>query len=149
MESTKQSGRILRKLANRRVTPNLSDYEATCRTFSWEDERRNLAHSMGNTLNIGCLATDRHAQGPSRDRTALRCVDGSGDVRLYTYGALKVLTDRFADVLRRLGVQPGDRVFSLTGRVPELYIAALGALKAGAVFCPLFSAYGPSPFFLV
>ena len=36
-------------------------------------------------------------------------------------------------------------MFSLLGRTPELHIAALGALKAGAVFCPLFSAFGPEP----
>ena len=39
----------------------------------------------------------------------------------------------------------GDRVFSLLGRVPELYIAALGTLKNGSVFSPLFSAFGPEP----
>jgi hypothetical protein len=36
-------------------------------------------------------------------------------------------------------------VFALAGRIPELYVAALGTLKAGAVFCPLFSAFGPEP----
>ena len=40
---------------------------------------------------------------------------------------------------------PGERVFSLLGRVPELYVAALGTLKAGRVFSPLFSAFGPEP----
>ena len=44
-----------------------------------------------------------------------------------------------------LGIKPGERVFSLLGRVPELYLTVLGALKAGAVFCPLFSAFGPEP----
>jgi acetyl-CoA synthetase len=48
-------------------------------------------------------------------------------------------------VLHKLGVQKGERVFSLLGRTPELHIAALGSLKAGAVFCPLFSAFGPEP----
>jgi acetyl-CoA synthetase len=36
-------------------------------------------------------------------------------------------------------------VFSLLGRVPELYLAALGTLKNGSVFSPLFSAFGPEP----
>ena len=43
------------------------------------------------------------------------------------------------------GIGKGDRVFSLLGRVPELYIAALGTLKNGSVFSPLFSAFGPEP----
>jgi acetyl-CoA synthetase len=42
-------------------------------------------------------------------------------------------------------VSKGDRVFSLLGRVPELYAVALGTLKNGSVFSPLFSAFGPEP----
>ncbi|HLK09791.1 MAG TPA: acetate--CoA ligase, partial [Candidatus Binatia bacterium] len=61
------------------------------------------------------------------------------------YGALRELTNRFANVLRGLGVVPGDRVYALAGRIPELYVAALGTLKQRAVFCPLFSAFGPEP----
>jgi acetyl-CoA synthetase len=42
-------------------------------------------------------------------------------------------------------VQRGETVFTLTGRVPELYVAAFGTLKTGAVLSPLFSAFGPEP----
>ena len=45
------------------------------------------------------------------------------------------------------GVQKGDRVSVLAGRIPELYIAALGTLKNVSVFCPLFSAFGPEPIY--
>lgn len=62
-----------------------------------------------------------------------------------SYGELAGLTSRFAHLLERLGVAPGERVFSLLGRVPDLYVAALGTLKAGRVFSPLFSAFGPEP----
>ena len=48
-------------------------------------------------------------------------------------------------MLRALGVGAGERVFALCGRIPELYVAALGTLKHGGVFCPLFSAFGPEP----
>ena len=58
---------------------------------------------------------------------------------------LQRLSNRFANVLRGLGIGKGDRVFALAGRIPELYIAALGALKNGSAFCPLFSAFGPEP----
>ena len=54
-------------------------------------------------------------------------------------------SDRFANALRGLGVGTGERVFVLAGRIPELYIAALGTLKNRSVFCPLFSAFGPEP----
>ena len=52
---------------------------------------------------------------------------------------------RFANVLESLGIGRGEAVFSLSGRVPGLYSAVLGTLKRGAVFCPLFSAFGPEP----
>ena len=54
-------------------------------------------------------------------------------------------TARFANVLRHLGVEKGERVFSLMGRIPELYLTALGTLKNTSVFCPLFSQFGPEP----
>ena len=68
-----------------------------------------------------------------------------GAVDDFTYRRLQDLTNRFAGALKSLGVGKGDRVFVLTGRIPELYIAALGALKNRSVFCPLFSAFGPEP----
>ena len=46
---------------------------------------------------------------------------------------------------RELGVGPADRVFTLAGRIPELYVTALGTLKNRSVLCPLFSAFGPEP----
>jgi len=128
------------------VRPNLLDYEAACSTFSWEKARSELTGLPGRRgLNIAFEAVDRHAQGPARGRLALRFLGKGGGVRDFTYGELAEWTDRFAAVLRRLGVERGDRVFALAGRIPELYVAALGTLKAGAVFCPLFSAFGPEP----
>jgi acetyl-CoA synthetase len=66
-------------------------------------------------------------------------------VRDISYRELAELTDRFANVLTDLGVGAGERVFLLLGRVPSLYVAALGALKHRAVVSPMFSAFGPEP----
>jgi len=126
--------------------PNLSDYDEACRTFSWEAAARALdGLPGGGGLNIAHEAVDRHAVGASSARVALRCLGADGAVRDTTYAGLRALTNRFANVLSALGVLPGDRVFALLGRVPALYVAALGALKHGDVFCPLFSAFGPEP----
>jgi acetyl-CoA synthetase len=46
-------------------------------------------------------------------------------------------------VLQSLGVRAGERVVLLLGRIPELYVATYGALKARCVVSPLFSAFGP------
>ena len=99
----------------------------------------------GAGLNIAHEAVDRHAQGPRGDRIAIRWLGKRGEIRDYTYRDLAGLTSRFANVLAGLGLRRGDRVFALAGRVPELYIAALGTLKYGGVFCPMFSAFGPEP----
>ena len=65
--------------------------------------------------------------------------------RTSRYAELQAATNRFANVLAQRGIGKGQRVFSLLGRTPELYIAALGTLKNGSVFSPLFSAFGPEP----
>jgi acetyl-CoA synthetase len=88
---------------------------------------------------------DRHATGPRRDEVAIRWLGRHGDVQDLTYARLSDTTSRFANVLQRLGAGPGDRVYALLGRIPELYATALGTLKHRAVFCPLFSAFGPEP----
>ncbi|MGO9454007.1 MAG: acetate--CoA ligase [Candidatus Binataceae bacterium] len=128
------------------VVPNLRDYQKTRAEFSWEAARRMLDGLPGGKgLNIAYEAVDRHAKGPRRDHLALRWLAKRGEVRDFTYGDLRAHTNRFANVLQRLGIAKGERVFLLAGRLPELYISALGALKNGNVFCPLFSAFGPDP----
>jgi acetyl-CoA synthetase len=129
-----------------RVLPNLRSYEEARVTFSWERARAELdGLPHGRGLNIAHEAVDRHAAGPRRGRVAIRWLGRAGEVRDFTYGELGAATARFANALRTLGVAPGERVFSLAGRIPELYVAALGTLKAGCVFSPLFSAFGPEP----
>jgi acetyl-CoA synthetase len=128
------------------VVPNLVDYDRARREFSWEAARRDLDGLPGGRgLNIAHEAVDRHAAGARRAQVAIRFLRKDGGARDVSYGELAELTSRFANALRSLGVGRGDRVFALCGRVPELYVAALGTLKAGAVFCPLFSAFGPEP----
>ncbi len=129
-----------------RLRPNLADYAAERARFSWEEAERSLTGlPRGRGLNIAHEAVDRHAAGPRAARVALRWLGKRGEARDISYAELRAETSRFANLLVRLGVAPGERVFSLTGRIPELYAAALGTLKRGAVFCPLFSAFGPEP----
>jgi acetyl-CoA synthetase len=136
----------IEKPTNPDVVPNLLNYDLTCTEFSWETARRALdGLPGGHGLNIAHEAVDRHAAGSRRDHLALRWLGKQGEVRDFTYSDLRSLSNRFANVLRRLGVGRDERVFLLTGRIPELYVSALGTLKNGSVFCPLFSAFGPEP----
>jgi acetyl-CoA synthetase len=138
---------IAESLGNWSTPPNLPDYEQACAECSWEAVRRELDGLPGGGLNIAYEAVDRHAAGSRRNRVAIRWLGRGDEVRNITYGDLRDATNRFANVLRQLGVRKGERVFTLVGRIPELYVAALGTLKAGCVFCPLFSAFGPEPVF--
>ncbi len=136
----------IRKSGVASVQPNLANYETARVSFSWEAARRELTGLPdGKGLNIAYEAIDRHANGPRRDHTALRWISRDGAIRDFSYDEMRRLTNRFANALQGLGVAKGDRVYVLAGRIPELYVAALGTLKNRSVFCPLFSAFGPEP----
>ncbi|HDZ89564.1 MAG TPA: acetate--CoA ligase [Deltaproteobacteria bacterium] len=125
------------------VRPNLSDYEEFWRDFRWEEMMGELDGLEGGGLNIAYEAIDRHARGPMKDKVALYWEGRDGRSEEYTFSDLYRLTNRFANVLKRLGLGKGDRVFTYGDRIPEIYISLIGALKAGAVIGPLFSAFGP------
>jgi acetyl-CoA synthetase len=128
------------------VVPNLYDYEAGRAHFSWESARRELEGLPNNRgLNIAHEAIDRHAAGPRANHFAIRWLGKEGRLDDYSYSRLRDLTNRFANALQGLGIGKGDCVFVLAGRIPELYVSALGTFKNGSVFCPLFSAFGPEP----
>jgi len=127
------------------VCPNLMDYRRACAEFSWDAVGQGLSGLPGGGLNIAYEAVDRHAVGVRASRAAFRFVSNDGATRELGYAQLSSLSHVFCSVLRRLGVGKGDRLFLLCGRIPELYVALLGALKNGTVVSPLFSAFGPDP----
>ncbi len=142
---------IRKSVADWRLTPNLTDPGAHRATFSWAAvgaQLRSEALAVGVPLsdfNIGRLAVDRNTDGAHADRIALRFLSATGSPRDLSYGRLQLLTNRFANGLRQLGVGKGDRVFVLAGRIAPLFVAVLGSLKNGSVVTPLFSAFGPEP----
>ncbi|MFM9057657.1 MAG: acetate--CoA ligase [Planctomycetaceae bacterium] len=126
------------------VAPNMPDWARARREFSWVAARRRLdGLPAGRGLNIAHEAVDRHVRDGRGGHVALRCIAAGGLRREITYAALKRSTNGFAAALESLGVQPGDRVCTVLGRTPELVTAALGALKARAVFAPLSVSLGP------
>jgi acetyl-CoA synthetase len=103
----------------------------------------------GRGVNIADRVIDRHVRAGRGEHVALRWfgrddVDAQHPVDI-TYQMLSTRTNRFASALRRRGFSPGSGVATLAGRLPELYVAALGTLKAECVYTPLFSAFGPDP----
>lgn len=136
---------VIVKTAEQRSGANLADYRTECARFTWDAARRTLDYLPGGALNICYEAVDRHVEHGKGPNLALRWLGRKGEVRDFTYRDLQFETGRFANVLAAHGIERNESVFSLLGRVPELYIAALGTLKRGSVFSPLFSAFGPDP----
>jgi acetyl-CoA synthetase len=117
-------------------------YDELYHSFSWEAFcRENLDWNPKERLNIAHEAVDRHTKDPHK--IALFCIRKDGRCEKITYRELKKLTNRFANLLKGLGVERGDRVARLMPRIPETYISFLGTWKAGAIDVPLYTAFGP------
>ncbi|MHC0053065.1 acetate--CoA ligase [Actibacterium sp. D379-3] len=133
----------IRKTETDRADATLTD---TVRAgFSWDVARAMLDGFPGGGLNIGYEALDRHVAAGHGDQVAIRWLGKDGARRDLSYGDMTAMSARFANVLAAHGLGRGDRLFAMMGREPELYAAALGTLKAGLIFTPLFSAFGPEP----
>ena len=133
------------KTAETRAGTELGDYDQVYQAFSWDDARALLDYLPDGGLNICHEAVDRHVDNGNGEVTALRWIGRNDDIQEFTYVDLKRETAKFANVLKASQIGRGDRVFSLLGRIPQLYIAALGTLKNGSVYSPLFAAFGPDP----
>jgi acetyl-CoA synthetase len=137
---------VIHKTAkDQRLSPYWADYDGERKAFTWDAARQALQGLPAGGLNIGFEAVDRHAATALREQTALRFVSRNASALDLSYAELARQTNRFANVLRGLGVGKGDRLFVLAGRIPELYVGVLGALKNGTVVTPMFSAFGPEP----
>ncbi len=135
---------IIRKPASAH-SANLPDLESERQRFSWAGARQTLQDELPRASLNMAQVVDRHAHTAGAAKTALRWLGKAGARRDVSYRDLTEWGNRFANVLAKLGLASGDHVFLLSGRIPELYVAMLGALKHGCVVTPLFSAFGPEP----
>ena len=140
-----QSYLVIEKPGPHRVKPNLADYDATVGTFCWDQVERELDWLPGGGLNLAHEAIDRHVKDGRGGKTAMVWVGKNGEEERYTFEEMKRESDKFANLLKGLDVQKGDRVFTFMERLPEHYAAVFGTLKAGCIIGPLFSAFGPDP----
>jgi len=96
---------------------------------------------VGGKLNLSYNCVDRHATGARREKVALLWEGEPGEVRRISYGELHGLVQRFANVLKGLGVKRGDRVAIYMGMCPELAIAMLACARIGAVHSVIFGGF--------
>ncbi len=136
---------IPKELSTMPICPSLIDYEKERETFTWAKIAEQFDGLPSGGLNIAHEAIDRHANGLLGNKAALIWLGERGERKIYTFSDMKKETSKFANVLAELGFSKGDRIFTLSTRLPELYIAAMGILKNRSVMCPLFSQFGPEP----
>lgn len=127
------------------LKPNLLDYTRECENFSWDDVADEFSGLPSGGLNIAHEAIDRHADSALADKCALLWLGKDGEKKAYTFSQMKRESAKFANVLKTLGLLKSERVFTLSSRIPELYISVIGILKSQNVICPLFSQFGPEP----
>jgi acetyl-CoA synthetase len=96
---------------------------------------------VGGKVNIVYNCLDRHCATARRNKLALLWEGEKGEFRSFSYFALRREVCRFANVLKSLGVQKGDRVTIYMGRVPELPIAMLAAARIGAIHSVVYGGF--------
>ena len=96
---------------------------------------------VNGKLNLSHNCVDRHVAGPRRDKIALLWEGEPGEVRRITYGELHADVQRFANVLKSLGIRKGDRVAIYMGMAPELAVAMLACARIGAVHSVIFGGF--------
>ena len=115
-------------------------YEEAYAGFSLAAVEAQFAGDFAAGLNACVEACDRWAQP---GRVALNFENARGEQGRLTFIELRDAAARFANVLAARGVKPGDVVAVMLPRTPQLLIAAMGIWRAGAVYQPLFTAFGP------
>lgn len=121
--------------------PNLPDYEKEYKKFSYKDHLWELSFFKNKKLNAAYNAVDRHVNTWRKNKIALFWEGEDGTQKKYSFLDLAILSNKFANVLKKYGVKRGDRVFIFLPRVPELFISFLAILKVGGVAGTLFSAF--------
>jgi acetyl-CoA synthetase len=96
---------------------------------------------VGGQINLSYNCLDRHVQTARKNKAALIWESEPGEIRTYTYQQLWKEVQKFANVLKNLGVRKGDRVAIYMGMTPELPIAMLACARIGAPHSIVFGGF--------
>ncbi len=96
---------------------------------------------VGGEINLSYNCLDRHVQTARKNKAALIWESEPGEIRTYTYQQLWKEVQKFANVLKNLGVRKGDRVAIYMGMTPELPIAMLACARIGAPHSIVFGGF--------
>src|SRR5580698_2779485 len=96
---------------------------------------------IGGQINLSYNCLDRHAQTARKNKAALIWESEPGEIRTYTYQQLWTEVQKFANVLKNLGIRKGDRIAIYMGMTPELPIAMLACARIGAPHSIVFGGF--------
>jgi len=126
-----------------RLPSNLADYKTEYDSFDIDKFRGEVEWFDETHINAAYNAVDRHIKNGKGEKVAMYWEGDENKTEKYTFNDFYKLTNKFANVLKDLGVKKGDRVFIFLPRIPVLFVTFLGVLKTGAVAGTMFSAFGP------
>jgi acetyl-CoA synthetase len=98
----------------------------------------------GGKINLCYNCVDRHALGGKKDKVAILWESEPGEIRRLTFGELYLEVQKFANVLKGLGLKKGDRIAIYMGMTPELAIALLACARLGIVHSVIFGGFAAS-----
>lgn len=119
------------------------DYKSFIENFSVANIEAALLGDCASGFSVYSELCGRYAHNTKSNNVALRHQGPDGTVTDYLYEELDRCSAQFANYLNSLGIGRGDRVGCLLPRTPELFVVVLGTLRAGAVYQPMFTAFGP------
>ncbi|MBU7007688.1 acetate--CoA ligase [Phosphitispora fastidiosa] len=120
---------------------NMENYDKFAESFTWESVEKEFSWYTTGKLNIAYEAIDRQVEERGRGKeTAILYCDRDKEIKV-TFAQLQEQSNKFANLLLKLGISKGDRVFIFMPRTPELLITFAGIVKIGAIAGPLFEAF--------
>ncbi|WP_407290764.1 acyl-CoA synthetase [Stutzerimonas zhaodongensis] len=118
----------------------MRDHATAASEFDYDQTVSAILSGDLAALNACVECCDRHAES---GKVALIWEGRDGQRATWTFAQLKEASARFANLLHSYGIKPGDTVAGLLPRTPELLITILGTWRIGAIYQPLFTAFGP------
>ncbi len=148
---SKQANAKAKSIYSRSRSDPVGFWEKEASELVWKKKwRKGLSWSppdakwfVGGKLNVTESCLDQHIQNEMRNKAALIWEGEPGDKRTLTYFEMYRLVNKFANVLKKLGIRKGDRVAIYLPMIPELIVALLACARIGAVHSVVFGGFSP------
>ena len=119
----------------------LTWYKKWDKVLEYNFEKPDIKWFSGGQLNVSYNCLDRHLDTPLKNKAAIIWESDEGETKTYTYQQLHYQVNRFANVLKKQGIQKGDRVTIYLSMIPELAIAMLACTRIGAIHSIVFGGF--------